>query len=260
LHFLGWNKVSTAVEELARSGDPGLIRTVLDGLAAFESHPQIVELLDRLAVILKGDLRNQTILLLERKRLGLELDKVIALFKEIQSPYRIEKALGQGLFTAAYLARAEEADLQVVVRVLRPEFVAQPQVRAQFLDLSKKALPLIHENLVLTREVRAFPERNIYFVVRDYVNGVTLQKLLEKQREFDFLRLCGFSANSWWPWLPFTGAAWVMAVSSRPTSLSARMTESSLGTFPCPCKSSGWSRIVSPMITATLRRRRWAAK
>src|SRR5205085_4738598 len=61
----------------------------------------------------------------------------------------------------------------------------QPRVRAQFLDLSKKALPLIHENLVLTREVRAFPERNIYFVVRDYVNGVTLQKLLEKQKDFD---------------------------------------------------------------------------
>jgi serine/threonine protein kinase len=185
LHSVGWNKVSAAVEDLARSGDPGLIRTVLDGLAAFESHPQVVELLDRLAVILKGDLRNQTILLLERKRLGLELDKVIALFKEIQSPYRIEKALGQGLFTAAYLARDEEADLEVVVRVLRPEFVAQPQVRAQFLDLNNKALPLIHENLVLTREVRRSPERNIYFVVRDYVNGVTLQKLLEKQREFD---------------------------------------------------------------------------
>jgi serine/threonine protein kinase len=191
VHSYGWDVVSNAAEDLARRGHVASIAAVLDGLAAFEAHPQIVALLDRLLVVLKGDLRNRTILLLERKRLGLELDAVASLFRDIHSPYRIEKALGQGLFAAAYLAQAEGSELAVVVRVLRPEFAGQPHLRAQFLDLSKKALQLVHENVVLTREARAFPERNIYFAVRDYVNGVTLQKLLEGGKCFGPAQILG---------------------------------------------------------------------
>jgi hypothetical protein len=101
VHCFGWNKVSDTAEDMARRDDAAGIAAVLDGLAAFESHPQIVGLLDRLVVLLKGDLRNRTILLLERKRLGLELEAIAALFRDIHSPYRIEKALGQGLFAAA---------------------------------------------------------------------------------------------------------------------------------------------------------------
>jgi serine/threonine protein kinase len=185
VHALGWDKVSDAAEELARRDEAAGIAAVLDGLAAFEAHPRIVALLDRFLVLLKGDLRNRTILLLERKRLGLELDAVAALFRDIHSPYRIEKALGQGLFSASYLAHADGTELAVVVRVLRAELAGQPHLRAQFLDVNKKALQLVHENVVLTREARAFPERNIYFAVRDYVDGVTLQKLLEGGKRFE---------------------------------------------------------------------------
>jgi serine/threonine protein kinase len=185
VHALGWDKVSAAAQDLARCDNAAAIAAVLDGLAAFEAHPQVVGLLDRLVVLLKGDLRNRTILLLERKRLGLELDAVAGFFRDIHSPYRIEKALGQGLFAAAYRAQVDWTDLEVVVRVLRPEFVAQPHLRAQFLDLSKRALQLVHENLVLTREARPFPERNIYFAVRDFVKGVTLQKVLEGGKRFE---------------------------------------------------------------------------
>jgi serine/threonine protein kinase len=189
VHALSWDKVSDTAEDLARCDNVAGITSVLDGLTAFEAHPQIVALLDRLVVLLKGDLRNRTILLLERKRLSLELDAVVRLFRDVHSPYRIEKALGQGLFAASYLAHADGTDLAVVVRVLRPEFVGQPHLRAQFLDLSKKALQLKHENLVLTREARAFPERNTYFAVRDYVDGVTLQKLLEGGKRFEPLQI-----------------------------------------------------------------------
>jgi serine/threonine-protein kinase len=185
IHALGWDKVSAAAEDLARCGDAPAVAAVLDGLAAFETHPRVVALLDRLVLLLKGELRTRAILLLERKRLGLELDRVAALFRDLRSPYRLERVLGQGLFAAAYLARAETADLQAVVRVLRPEFVGQPQVRAAFLDLSTRALPLVHENLVLTRETRALPEHGIYYAVRDYVHGVTLQKVLEFGKRFE---------------------------------------------------------------------------
>jgi serine/threonine-protein kinase len=185
LHTVGWDIVVGAVEGLARRDDQAAMAAILDGLNAFEAHPQVVSLLDRLVVLLKGELRTRAILLLERKRLGLELDQVAALFREIHSPYQIQKVLGQGLFTESYLARDEATCLEVVVRVLRPEFASQPHVRARFLDLSNQSVPLVHEKLALTREARAFPDRNIYFAVRDYVAGVTLQRVLEGGKQFE---------------------------------------------------------------------------
>jgi serine/threonine protein kinase len=188
LHAYAWESVVSNVEGLARQGNPEGMAAVLDGLNAFEAHPQVVSLLNRLVVLLKGDLRNRTILLLERKRLGLGLDEIAKLFRDIHSPYQIQKVLGQGLFTETYLARDEVTGLEVVVRVLRPQFVDQPHVRVRFLDLSNQSVHLVHEKLALTREARAFPDQNIYFVVRDYIPGVTLQRVLEAGKRFEPLQ------------------------------------------------------------------------
>lgn len=185
IHAIGWDKVGAASVACAERADAMVMAGILDGLAAFEAHPQTVALLDRLVIAVQGDLRNRAIQLLERKRLGMELDSVAELFRSIHSPYRIEKALGQGLFTASYLARVEGGDLRVVVRVLRNEFACQPHVRAHFLELGHKSSQVVHENLALTREVRAFTDRGVYFLVRDYVDGVTLQKVLDGGKRFD---------------------------------------------------------------------------
>jgi serine/threonine protein kinase len=179
-----WEDVAATIEDLARRGDVERVGFVLDGLAAFEAHSDLVALLDRLVSLLKGDARNRTILLMERKQQGLDLERVAELFRESRSPYQIAKPLGQGLFTAAYLARDELNELDVVVRVLRHEFVKWPQIRAQFLDLGRRSVRLVHHNLVHTRECKAFPERQVYYVVRDHVDGATLQKLLESGRVF----------------------------------------------------------------------------
>ena len=181
----GWENITAAVERLARGTDEKRMAFVLDGLRAFEAHPQVVGLLDRLVTLLRpGDLRAQTFQLLEQKRLSLGLDKVAALFREKHSPYRLHRALGQGLFTAAYQATDESGELEVVVRVLRPELACQPRVRARFMDLSKKSRLFYHENLVLTREARDFADRDVYYAVRDYVPGVTLQHLLDQGKRF----------------------------------------------------------------------------
>jgi serine/threonine-protein kinase len=182
---LGWDRVSAAIFERAAALDDERLGHVLEGLAAFASHRDVVALLDRLVVVLKGVMRTRAILLLERKRLGLGLEKVAALLTEKQSPYRLEKVLGAGLFTAAYLARDEWAGLEVVVRVLRPEFAAQPVLRGHFLDLSRRSVRYVHHNLVLTREVRAFADRDVYYTVRDYVAGVTLREALEAGKCFE---------------------------------------------------------------------------
>jgi serine/threonine protein kinase len=186
---IGWNKVETAVEALAHRADADGMGAILDGLAAFEAHQRTVHLLNRLVAVLHGDLRNRTILLLEKKKLGLELEKVANLFRDMHSPYQIEKALGQGLFTAAYLASVEGSEHKVVVRVLRDEFASKPLLRAQFIDLAHRSVPLVHHNLVLTREARAFPEHDIYYTVHDHVDGVTLQRLLDSGKRFEAIQI-----------------------------------------------------------------------
>jgi serine/threonine protein kinase len=127
--------------------------------------------------------------MLDRKRLVLQMEKTAEVFRSIQSPFRLTRVLGQGSIASAYAARDEEDGLTVVVRVLRPEFAGQPQLRAQFLDLSRQSRRIAHQNLVLTREVRAFPEHDLYFVVRDHVDGVTLQSLIYAGREFPSRRI-----------------------------------------------------------------------
>jgi serine/threonine protein kinase len=184
IQAFGWQQVTATIKDLARRGDEAHAGPILDGLAAYEAHEEIVGLLDQISTLLKDNLRNRAILLLERKRQGLEFEQVAALFRESGSPYQILKPLGQGLFTAAYLARDEPNELDVVIRVLRAEFAAWPQIRAQFLDLARRSVKLVHHNLVLTRDVRDFAERRIYYAVRDYVEGVTLQRLLETGRAF----------------------------------------------------------------------------
>ncbi len=181
----GWQAVAAAAQRVARQGDAQESDTLLEALAALPATADLVTLLNHLTDLFKGNFRARCIYLLDRKRLSLDLEGTRKLFREMHSPYRLERVLGQGLYTAAYLARHEQAEHDVVIRVLRPEFVAQPLVRAQFLDISRFAFALVHHNLVRTLDVQAIPERNVYYAIRDYVDGVTLQRLLEKGRTFD---------------------------------------------------------------------------
>jgi serine/threonine protein kinase len=182
LQAIGWEKSLAAVENLARRADAAAAVALLDGLAVFEARSDLVRLLDRLVDVLQGDLRVRALQLLEHKRLGLDLEKTTEVFRQVRSPFRLHKVLGQGLFTSAYLARDDGMDLEVVVRVLRPEFVGRPEIRCQFLELCRKAIHYHHPNLAHTLEVRAFAEQDVYYIVRQYIPGVTLQGVLAAGR------------------------------------------------------------------------------
>jgi serine/threonine protein kinase len=185
LRAYGWDEITRSVEELARRADQEQLGWVLEGLAALEAHPDTVALLDRVELLLRGDVQQRAARLLAHKRLGLEKDRLVRAFRDRHIPYQIDKVLGPGTYTAAWLARVDLAGHEVVVRVLRPEFASRPAVRARFLELGRLAVPLVHQNLVLTREARAFADQDLYFTVRDYIAGATLREVLESGRRFD---------------------------------------------------------------------------
>src|SRR5581483_4004525 len=133
-----WDGVVKAAEQVAKEPAEGDVEALLSGLEALESHARVVALLDRLAGLLRGRERDRVVWLLDRKRLSLERERLAAAFRDTKSIYEIVKVLGPGTYTGAYLARQEVTGLEVVVRVLRAEFAAQPLVRSHFLELGTK--------------------------------------------------------------------------------------------------------------------------
>lgn len=189
---VGWERIGQATARCARESDAERVGWILNGINLFEAHAEGVALLDALVPLLRGELRDRAVPMLERKRLKLGLEQTAALFKAQNSPYQLKDVLGQGLFTAAYLARHEEMGRDAVVRVLRPEFAANTQLRSEFLDLSRRAggLPP-HHNLVVMLDVRAFPEHNLYYAVRNYIDAPTLQKVIAAEKRLEPPRVIG---------------------------------------------------------------------
>jgi serine/threonine protein kinase len=188
----GWETVEATVKMFAQQAtdqSPDRVIYVLKGLDAIESKREVITLLEELGSILKGDLRARTVRLLERKQLSQGMETVAEVFREKQSPYRIEKVLGQGVFTAAYLGTHKLTDLPVVVRVLRSRFVDDYEVRIKFLEVSKRSFAYVHPNLVHTRDAQAIADRQIYYTVRDFIQGVTLQNVLDEGRKFEPLQI-----------------------------------------------------------------------
>jgi serine/threonine protein kinase len=185
LKALGWPAATTAALALARGGDEAGVAAALRGLEALEAHADAVALLDRLTAALHGEPRGRALELLDRKRLALGLDRLRAAFAERRSPYVLERVLGAGPFTAAYLARHETSGLAVVVRVLRPDLAARADLRGRFLDLGARATRLVHQGLLMTREVLDYHEHGLCATVRDHNDGVTLRDVLAGGRRFE---------------------------------------------------------------------------
>jgi serine/threonine protein kinase len=190
LQTLGWEKVLATVENWARQEDVAAGGPILDGLAVFEARPDQVRLLDRLTDIFRGDLRVRAFQLWQQKRLSLGLERLSSVFREHQPNYRLERVLGQGLFTAAYFARHQTVpQLEVVVRVLSPEFAAKPDIRGPFLDLCKTAMLVNHYNLARTFDVGEIPSEDLYYILRQHIPGTPLQEILARGRRFTLVQV-----------------------------------------------------------------------
>jgi serine/threonine protein kinase len=185
LKAVGWEWAGETAERLARSGDVAGVGAVLDGLRALEAQREVVVLLDRLAGLLRGDSRVQAFWLLDRKRLALDCERLAALLTQNSSDYAIDRALGPGLYTGAYLAHHRRSELPVVLRILRREYVSNPIVRSAFVEQGKRAVRFVHRNLATTREVNFYEGGELYFTVRDHVDGPTLRDVLGSGRRFE---------------------------------------------------------------------------
>ena len=174
-----WQDVVAAAMESARKGLEDHIDYILEGSAALRPHAEVVSLLDGLVENLKGSARNRCILLHEQKQRGLEMEELRALFQERDKRFDLQKVLGTGLLTTAYLAWDAAARRNVVLRVLRSDLAAKPGIRADFLSMSRMSIDMVHESLLITRETHEFKDSHTFFTVRDYLDGVTAREVLD---------------------------------------------------------------------------------
>ena len=93
--------------------------------------------------------------------------------------YAIERSLARGGMADVFLARDQQLDRQVAVKVLFPEFARDPSFVERFRREAQNAALLNHANIVSVYDYGQ--ERGTYFIVMEYVEGESLRDMLRGQ-------------------------------------------------------------------------------
>jgi len=94
--------------------------------------------------------------------------------------YEILRSLGSGGFGSVYLARDTWLDIKVAIKVPHK----QSQELYKLLKEPRLQAALNHPNIV--RVLAAEKEKDVFFMVMEYVKGKSLEKILEKEKILDW--------------------------------------------------------------------------
>jgi eukaryotic-like serine/threonine-protein kinase len=110
--------------------------------------------------------------------------------------YRVEDVLGRGGMASVYLARDEELERPVAVKVLAEHLADQPEFHDRFLREARLAAQLSHPNVVQVFDVGE--ENGSPFIVMECVEGSTLAQELKERGPLEpdevvdlALQICG---------------------------------------------------------------------
>ena len=93
--------------------------------------------------------------------------------------YRVERVLGEGAMATVLLARDEELDRLVAVKLLDERLAADESFRARFAREARVAAALSHPNVVTVFDVGESDGRP--FIVMEHVEGRTLEERLRRE-------------------------------------------------------------------------------
>src|SRR5262245_46288622 len=95
-------------------------------------------------------------------------------------PYEIVAALGAGGMGEVYKARDTRLDRTIAVKVLPPEFAADPQLRARFEREAKAIAALSHPHICTLHDVGRQDDTD--YLVMEFLDGETLADRLRRLR------------------------------------------------------------------------------
>lgn len=95
----------------------------------------------------------------------------------IDGRYKVETRLGEGALSTVYAATHKLIEKRVALKVLKSEFVADPEIVERFLREAKAASRLSHENIISLSDFGKVPSGAPFFVM-ELLSGRTLADLL----------------------------------------------------------------------------------
>ncbi|MEJ7761717.1 MAG: serine/threonine-protein kinase, partial [Thermomicrobiales bacterium] len=94
--------------------------------------------------------------------------------------YELGERLGQGAFSITYQGRDAKLGRIVALKLLRPQFAADPQFVTRFEREARLAASVSNANIVDVYDYG--PHEDTYFIAMQYVGGGDLKVLLDRQR------------------------------------------------------------------------------
>lgn len=107
--------------------------------------------------------------------------------------YRVERILGEGGFGRVYLARDDELDRHVAIKVPRPDIRLSPDHAAIYRREAQATARLEHPNIVPVYDVGTTDQLPIYLVSR-YVKGQDLARIIQ-QRPLSYVESANLVAS-----------------------------------------------------------------
>ena len=93
--------------------------------------------------------------------------------------YEIIEHVGTGGMADVYRAKDHKLKREVAVKVLKQEFNSNAEFVVKFRNEAESAAGLMHPNIVNVYDVGE--ENGIYFIVMEFVNGITLKDYIQKK-------------------------------------------------------------------------------
>ena len=93
--------------------------------------------------------------------------------------YEVDRSIARGGMADVFLARDQQLDRRVAIKVLFPEFARDPSFVERFRREAQNAAMLNHANIVSVYDYGQ--ERGTYFIVMEYVEGESLRDILRSQ-------------------------------------------------------------------------------
>ena len=94
-------------------------------------------------------------------------------------PYRILKQLGHGGMGAVYLGLDERLGRKLALKVMLPQFAANPAAKERFLREARAAAQITHDNVVTVYE--ADERDGVPFIAMQFLQGYALDEFLKKK-------------------------------------------------------------------------------
>ncbi len=101
--------------------------------------------------------------------------------REIGGRYRLEAPLGEGGMATLWRAVDQQLDREVAVKILRPQYSADPGFAGRFRQEARAAASLSHPNIVSVYDYGTDPDGETQYIVMELVNGQDLAAILRER-------------------------------------------------------------------------------